>query len=192
MMSGKLFILTGKSSTGKDTLLNQLVTSGISIARLVPYTTRPKREGEEEGREYHFVESIKGIHGAIDVRTYHTMDGDWSYAVAVSAADLEDGHKIVIGTLETVVRAREVLGNARVVPIYLEVSDRVRLSRAISREELSSKPNYYEVCRRFLDEKDTYSDDKLIMSGIMRKHRFYNDNLAGTLHEVEEFIRANE
>lgn len=64
MMSGKLFILTGKSSTGKDTLLNQLVTSGISIARLVPYTTRPTREGEEEGREYHFVESIKGIHGA--------------------------------------------------------------------------------------------------------------------------------
>jgi hypothetical protein len=109
----------------------------------------------------------------------------------VSASDLEDGHKVVIGTLETVVRAREVLGNARVVPIYLEVSDRVRLSRAISREELSSKPNYYEVCRRFLDEKDAYSDDKLIMSGIMRKHRFYNDNLASTLHEVEEFIKAN-
>lgn len=124
----------------------------------------------------------------------HASDGDWSYAVAVSASDLEDGHKIVIGTLETVVRAREVLGNARVVPIYLEVlevSDRVRLSRAISREELSSKPNYYEICRRFLDEKDAYSDDKLIMGGIMRKYRFYNDNLASTLHEVEEFIKAN-
>ena len=185
MMSGKLFILTGKSSTGKDTLLNQLVTSGISIARLVPYTTRPKRDGEEEVREYHFVDSIKGIHGAIDVRTYRTVDGDWSYAVAVSEDDLEDGHKVVIGTLETVVRAREVLGNAWVVPIYLEVSDRVRLSRAISREELSSKPNYYEICRRFLDEKGAYSDDKLIMSGIMRKYRFYNDNLASTLHEVE-------
>lgn len=121
----------------------------------------------------------------------HASDGDWSYAVAVSEGDLADGHRIVVGTLETVVRAREVLGNARVVPIYLEVSDRVRLSRAISREELSSKPNYYEICRRFLDEKDAYSDDKLIMSGIMRKHRFYNDNLASTLHEVGEFIKNN-
>lgn len=46
----------GKSSTGKDTIYKRLLEDQeLGLQRIVPYTTRPIREGEQEGVEYHFV-----------------------------------------------------------------------------------------------------------------------------------------
>ena len=53
---GKIFCLMGKSSTGKDTIYKRLLEDQeLGLQRIVPYTTRPIREGEQEGVEYHFV-----------------------------------------------------------------------------------------------------------------------------------------
>lgn len=49
-----LKILMGKSAAGKDTLLNKLVAQG-KYKPIISYTTRPMREGETDGVEYHFV-----------------------------------------------------------------------------------------------------------------------------------------
>ena len=55
-MSNRIFCLLGKSSTGKDKLYQSLISDPeLGLQRLVPYTTRPIRTGEQEGREYHFV-----------------------------------------------------------------------------------------------------------------------------------------
>ena len=51
---GRIFCLMGKSSSGKDTLYARL-SEKLHFSTIVPYTTRPIREGEEEGREYHFI-----------------------------------------------------------------------------------------------------------------------------------------
>ena len=54
-MSGRLFCLMGKSASGKDTIYEELLRDrGLSLRPLVPYTTRPMRDGEENGREYFF------------------------------------------------------------------------------------------------------------------------------------------
>lgn len=47
-----LLILVGKSGSGKDYTMRKLVEKGY--IQLVSWTTRPMREGEVEGREYHF------------------------------------------------------------------------------------------------------------------------------------------
>ena len=49
----KLFVIMGKSSTGKDTVYKELLKSG-SLKPIVMYTTRPMREGETDGKEYFF------------------------------------------------------------------------------------------------------------------------------------------
>ena len=52
----KLFVLMGKSATGKDTIYKRLLEDKrISLRSIVPYTTRPIRQEEKEGVEYHFV-----------------------------------------------------------------------------------------------------------------------------------------
>jgi len=50
---GKIFYLMGKSSSGKDTIFKELQGE---VATIVPYTTRPIREGERDGVEYHFTD----------------------------------------------------------------------------------------------------------------------------------------
>ena len=52
---GKIFCLIGKSASGKDTIASQIFSDCPHIKRMVSYTTRPIREKEEEGKEYHFV-----------------------------------------------------------------------------------------------------------------------------------------
>ena len=57
---GKIFYIMGKSSSGKDTIYRKLQESeNLKLGRLVLYTTRPIRDGEKEGQEYHFVDEAK-------------------------------------------------------------------------------------------------------------------------------------
>lgn len=53
----KLFVIMGKSSTGKDTVYKELLKSG-SLKPIVMYTTRPMREGETAGKNI-FLPRIK-------------------------------------------------------------------------------------------------------------------------------------
>ena len=50
-----IFYIMGKSSSGKDTIYKKLLESD-ALLPLVLYTTRPMRENEQEGREYHFTD----------------------------------------------------------------------------------------------------------------------------------------
>ena len=50
---GKIFCVMGKSATGKDTIFQKLLDK-LDLKRIIPYTTRPIRDGEVSGREYHF------------------------------------------------------------------------------------------------------------------------------------------
>ncbi len=51
---GLLVIISGPSGSGKTTICNQLMENS-RIKRSISYTTRERREGEEEGIDYHFV-----------------------------------------------------------------------------------------------------------------------------------------
>lgn len=55
-MSGTLFIVSAPSGAGKTTLVQEAVRRDPDLRLSVSYTTRPPREREENGREYHFVD----------------------------------------------------------------------------------------------------------------------------------------
>ncbi len=50
----QLFVLSGPSGVGKNTLAEELGRRGLAV-RAVTATTRPPRAGEEDGRDYRFV-----------------------------------------------------------------------------------------------------------------------------------------
>lgn len=56
MSNKKLFLLVGKSASGKDTLMNMLLSDFKEMKPLVSHTTRPMRTGEKDGETYHFVD----------------------------------------------------------------------------------------------------------------------------------------
>ena len=53
---GLLFILSSPSGAGKSTIARMLLASDDGVAMSVSATTRPKRPGEVDGRDYHFVD----------------------------------------------------------------------------------------------------------------------------------------
>ena len=55
-MTGNLFIVSAPSGAGKTTLVRLLLESDPQIGVSVSHTTRPPRPGEQDGREYHFVD----------------------------------------------------------------------------------------------------------------------------------------
>ncbi|MDY0073916.1 MAG: guanylate kinase, partial [Thauera sp.] len=55
-MSGSLIIVTAPSGAGKTTLVHGLLEREPALQLSVSYTTRAPRSGEQNGREYHFID----------------------------------------------------------------------------------------------------------------------------------------
>lgn len=53
-MTGNLFILTGPSGVGKTSVAMQLLERRTNLKKVVTCTTRPMRDGETNGVDYHF------------------------------------------------------------------------------------------------------------------------------------------
>jgi guanylate kinase len=55
-MKGKLFVITAPSGAGKSSLIQAILKDDPSLKLSISYTTRAPRPGEQDGREYHFVD----------------------------------------------------------------------------------------------------------------------------------------
>ena len=55
-MTGNLFIVAAPSGAGKTTLVRLLLENDPQIGVSISHTTRLPRPGEEDGREYHFID----------------------------------------------------------------------------------------------------------------------------------------
>ena len=55
-MNGNLFIIAAPSGAGKSSLVNAVMADDANLSLSVSYTTRAPRPGEQDGREYHFVD----------------------------------------------------------------------------------------------------------------------------------------
>lgn len=191
---GKIFCLIGKSATGKDTIYKKLMEDPeLGLRRFVSYTTRPIRDGEKEGEEYHFVdektlERLQSEGRVVELRAYGTVHGVWKYfTVCEAGMDLEKDSYAVIGTLESWNAMKDFFGETVMVPLYIEVEDGLRLSRALERERCQAVPEYAEMCRRFLADTEDFSEENLKKAGISR--RFQNNRLDKCISEIKLFIQ---
>lgn len=193
---GKIFCIMGKSATGKDTIYKSLLqNSELKLNRIVSYTTRPIREGEEDGIEYHFTD-VEIMHQLeeqgkiIECRAYDTIHGIWYYyMVKDSQIDLTNNNYLIIGTLESYIKIRNYFGINTVIPIYIDLDDGERLTRALEREKTQSKPKYEEMCRRFLADCQDFSCAKLKEAGIEKI--YVNNDLEKCLYEIQYDILVN-
>jgi len=190
---GKIFYLMGKSSSGKDTIFKALLSDGeLSLKQIVPYTTRPIREGEQNGVEYFFtdeagVQAMQEQNRIIELRVYHTCHGDWKYFTAADdQINLEKADYLVIGTPEAFLKVRDYFGKEQVQPVYIELDDGVRLQRALDREKAQDQPKYEEMCRRYLADAADFAEDKL--EELQLEVRFRNDDLGTCIEAIKTWI----
>lgn len=150
----KVIALFGKSGAGKDTIQNMLIEQNNNMHKIVSCTTRPPRENEVDGVDYYFLTedefTIKIIAGDM---LEHTIFRNWFYGTPIDSLDPE---KTNVGVFN-ITGIRTMLEDPRleVHPVYVQVSDKTRLMRALSREQ---EPDCKEICRRFLTDEEDFED----------------------------------
>lgn len=190
----KLFVIMGKSATGKDSIFKALIENiRVDLTRIIPYTTRPIREGETDGIEYYFIseESMDTLISqgkVIERRTYQTMYGDWNYlTVDDGQFNLEEKKAyLMIATPEAYRKLVQYFGKENVIPLLIEVEDGVRLSRALQRERQQKNPKYAEMCRRYLADEMDFSDQ--IIKELNVKKIYKNEDFQSCIHDIVDDI----
>ena len=181
---GKIFCIIGKSGSGKDTIKNSLmeiINQNYDFKEIIQCTTRPKRDGETDGKEYHFVtpelmREDDSHNDIFELRSYDTVDGTWYYYTRNSDIDIYENNYITIGTIESFRTLSLHFGKNRVIPIYIYTSSKQRLEWMIERESRNLVSNYKEVCRRYIADEDDFTDEKLHKAGIDDDHMYYNED----------------
>jgi guanylate kinase len=107
---GRLFVVTGPSGVGKGTLIKELLRRVPGLELSVSATTRLPREGERDGREYHFLSEQEFDR--------HLAEGDFMEYAAYS------GHRY--GTLVSEVEPRLAEGVGVVLEIEVQGARQVR------------------------------------------------------------------
>ena len=95
---GHVFVISGPSGAGKDTVIEQLLPQ-IVIDQVVTMTTRRQRENEINGVHYRFVtpEMFAALRESDQLLEYALVHGNW-YGVPADAvrASLAQGHDVLI------------------------------------------------------------------------------------------------
>ncbi len=197
---GKIFVVMGKTSSGKDTVYKRVLDSLEAKAgeaapkTVVIYTTRPMRPGEQNGVEYFFateeeLQKLREDGKVIEERCFHTVHGPWYYfTVNDGQIDLENHSYLMINTLAGFEMIRDYYNKEQVIPVYIEADAKDRLIRYINRESLQKNPNYKEVCRRFLADEEDFAEEELQRLGISK--RYFNRDLDECCAEIEADIAA--
>jgi guanylate kinase len=78
-MTANLIVIVAPSGAGKTTLVNALLASEGGVRLSVSFTTRAPREGEVDGRDYHFVskERFEAMAAAGDFLEYASVYGNY-------------------------------------------------------------------------------------------------------------------
>lgn len=189
---GFLFVFMGKSATGKDTLYRHIMEKHKELKPVITYTTRPIRSGETEGKEYHFVtveqlEKWKRQQRVVECRCYQTVKGPWYYfTLDDGQIDFSQGNSCMISTLEGYEQIRRFYGKERVIPLYIQVPDILRIERSLAREKEQETPCVAEVCRRFLADEEDFCEDNLERLGISQ--RIENISLEDAILQIEKTV----
>jgi guanylate kinase len=178
----KVFVITGPSGVGKGTLIKKLLERVPSVALSVSATTRSPREGEEDGRHYHFLteEQFQERIAAKDFLEYASYSGN-HYGTLNSELDrcLEKGRSVV---LEIEVQGAQQVRAARPdsVQIFIAPPDESVLRQRLRGRGTDSAD---AIDRRLKTaEQELAAQDDF-------DHRIVNDDLDKAADELESIVR---
>lgn len=151
-----LIILVGKSLSGKTTIVKNMVDN-YGYTSIIKTTSRPKRNGEVDGVDYHFISDedfLQMIYDKefVDYRQYNTKLGVWHYGISYDEFYKrdKDGKYVIILTPDEYKRfKKDDLLPSDSMCFYINVSEST-ISRRIGTRQLKEE----QIRRLDADRKD--------------------------------------
>ena len=153
-MNKIVIALVGKAGSGKDTIATKLAAARSDWNMIVSCTTRPMREGEQEGVNYFYLTNEEFANKILNGDMLEaTFFNNWHYGTMKSS--LKDGVNIgVFNPAGYDCLVEMDIPGVTVMGYFIDCRDKTRMLRQLNREE---DPNVEEIIRRYAaDEEDFY------------------------------------
>jgi guanylate kinase len=178
----KVFVITGPSGVGKGTLIRRLRERFPDLALSVSATTRAPREGEVDGRDYHFLteEQFQERRDADDFLEFATYSGN-HYGTLKSELErcLDKGRSVV---LEIEVQGAQQVRQSKLdsVQIFIAPPD-----ESVLRDRLTGRGT---DSAEAIDGRLKMAEQELASQNDF-DHRVVNDDLEQAADELESIVR---
>lgn len=145
--SSKLFVVSGPSGAGKGTLVAELLRRFPDLKLSVSATTRPKRRGENEGLDYHFIgegefEQKRSTGEFLETACVH----EYWYGTLYEEVkrDLLAGHDVILEIdVQGALQVKSKIPNCVLVfiepPSMRELEERLRRRRTETPKDISTR-----------------------------------------------------
>ena len=159
-MKGNLIVISSPSGGGKGTLIKEILKTVPDIGYSVSYTTRQMRAGEQDGRDYFFVEvaEFKRLIEAGEFLEYAEVHGNF-YGTSIGKVEAETdlGRDVILeidvqGASDVRVKIPEAVSIFILPPSFEVLRQRLVARKTEKREDLELRlENSYGEVRRFAE-----------------------------------------
>ena len=181
-----ILILIGKTASGKDKTVSELV-SKHGFKKVITYTTRPMRKGEEQDITYHYIseeEFKQKIEDGFfaEWKSYDTEFGIWYYGSALEDLEKADDKSVIILTPEGYRYVKSKFPNKNITCIYLYANNETIKKRLIKRGD-----NKEEAERRILHDNEDFKGFEKEANRIVYNN--YDDNIDIVVNKILQVVK---
>ena len=185
---GKIFVISAVSGAGKTTISNKLLElyhDAFDISKVVTYTSRPQRQGEIDGKDYHFLslDEFKKLNNEGFFLETTEYAGNFYGSPASIINDLAIGKSFLIVTDRPgALHFKTLIPGAVLIWIFVQDIDTIRQRLSLRNSESSKQLEN----RLSLAEQETAAEKQ----SPMFDYHVKNDKVDQAVAQIHEIIKA--